>query len=121
MQVNICLFSMFLSSKYVFLPQKGSLPFMPPRVTKAQAWDLLSQDSAEPIPVITGHPPMNPKLRQIRALQHSVMFSIRVYMCVSIYKINLCLLSEYSMCTRQVNTGKNATPFMFRACACHGQ
>lgn len=72
MQVNICLFSMFLNSKYAFPRQKGSLPFNPPRMTRCKPEILLSQDLVEPIPIVTGHPGMNPDLQQVQALQHSV-------------------------------------------------
>lgn len=72
MQENICLFSMFLSGKYAFSPQKGSLPFNPPWMTRCKPRILLLQGSEEPIPIVTGHPRMNSDLQQVQALQHSV-------------------------------------------------
>lgn len=65
MQVNICSFSMFLRGKYAFLPQKGSLPFNPHRMTICKPRILLLHDSAEPIPIVTEHPRMNPELQQV--------------------------------------------------------
>lgn len=108
MQVNICPLSMFLSSNMSpFLPQ-DSLPFNPPMPSGCTPVISLSHSSEEPIPIVTGHPHVNSELQQVPALQRSA-WACRQHQggCAYVY-IKAIRACSANICTRQVNTDKNA-------------
>lgn len=83
-----------------------------------QAWDFLSQNSAEPIPIVTGHPRMNPGLQQVPVLQCAAWAHIQhqgAHVCK--YTSNQPVLPQPVQCVhRQVNAGESVTSLMYRAC-----
>lgn len=86
MRVNICPFSMFLSSNTSPPVPQDLLPFNPPMPGGCAPVISLSHSSEEPIPIVTGHPHVNSELQQVPALQpqrgYVGSIRVRVHTCI---------------------------------------